>query len=279
MSFIILGSKGFVASSLKHFLKTKNEKFKSIGKKEIDFLTNKSSTKFKKILSRSNNVNLVITSAIAPAKSIEDYDKNISMLINITKEININSIRKIIYISSDAVYSDTKKKINEKSATNPTTIHGMMHLHRENILKMLFEKKLLIIRPTLLYGKKDTHNGYGPNKFMRTALQKNPIVLFGKGEEKRDHLYIKDLVKLIYLSTKKKNLTGILNAVSSSVISFYDLSLKVKKISKLDKKIEFKKRNGPMHHLGLRQFDNSKIKKNFKNFNFSKIDNVLKEYL
>lgn len=34
-----------------------------------------------------------------------------------------------------------------------------------------------------------------------------------------------------------------------------------------------------MHHLGLRQFDNSKIKKNFKNFNFSKIDNVLKEYL
>ena len=114
MSFIILGSKGFVASSLKHFLKTKNEKFKSINKKEIDFLTNKSSTKFKKILSRSNNVNLVITSAIAPAKSIEDYHKNISMLINITKEININSIRKIIYISSDAVYSDTKKKINEK---------------------------------------------------------------------------------------------------------------------------------------------------------------------
>ena len=100
-----------------------------------------------------------------------------------------------------------------------------------------------------------------------------------RDREKRDHLYIKDLVKLIYLSTKKKNLTGILNAVSSSVISFYDLSLKVKKISKLDKKIEFKKRNGPMHHLGLRQFDNSKIKKNFKNFNFSKIDNVLKEYL
>ena len=33
-----------------------------------------------------------------------------------------------------------------------------------------------------------------------------------------------------------------------------------------------------MHHLGLRQFNNTKIKKNFKNFDFSKFDNVLKKY-
>lgn len=279
MSFIILGSDGFVASSLKNYLKIKNEKYKSISKKEINFLHQNSSLKLKKILKNKKNINLVVISAIAPAKTFDDYLKNISMILNIIKEIKKKSINKIIYISSDAVYSDTKKKINESSDTNPTTIHGMMHLHRENILKLLFQKKLLIIRPTLLFGKNDSHNGYGPNKFMRVAMKNEQITLFGKGEEKRDHLYIGDLVKLIYLAASKKNFTGILNAVSSEVISFYDLSLKIKKLCNLNKKIKFKKRNGPMHHLGLRRFDNLKIKKNFKNFNFSKIDNVLKEYL
>lgn len=279
MSFIILGSDGFVASSFKNYLKIKKEKYKSISKKEINFLYQNSPLKFKKILKNKKNINLVIISAIAPAKTIDDYFKNITMLLNIIKEIKKKSINKIIYLSSDAVYSDTKKKINEYNDTNPTTIHGMMHLHRENILKLSFEKKLLIIRPTLLFGKNDTHNGYGPNKFMRAAMKNEQITLFGKGEEKRDHLYIGDLVKLIYLAAKKKNFIGILNAASSEVISFYELSLKIKKLCNLNKKIKFKKRNGPMHHLGLRQFDNLKIKKNFKNFNFSKIENVLKEYL
>lgn len=279
MSFIILGSNGFVANSLKNYLKSKNQKCKSIGKKEINFLSNNSSIKFKNILKNEKNFYLVIISAIAPAKTFNDYLKNISMILNITKGIKQNSIKKIIYISSDAVYSDTKRKIDEYSETKPTSIHGMMHLHRENILKLLYEKKLLIIRPTLLYGKNDTHNGYGPNQFMRKALKNDEIILFGKGEERRDHLYIGDLVKLIYLASKKKNFIGILNAVSSNVISFYDLAVKIKKICNLDKKIQFKKRKGPMHHLGLRQFNNTKIKKNFKNFDFSKFDNVLKKYL
>ena len=111
MSFIILGSDGFVASSFKNYLKIKKEKYKSISKKEINFLYQNSPLKFKKILKNKKNINLVIISAIAPAKTIDDYFKNITMLLNIIKEIKKKSINKIIYLSSDAVYSDTKKKL------------------------------------------------------------------------------------------------------------------------------------------------------------------------
>ena len=45
----------------------------------------------------------------------------------------------------------------------------MMHVIRENYLKSLFLKKLCILRPTLIYGEGDPHNGYGPNKFIRLA--------------------------------------------------------------------------------------------------------------
>ena len=278
MSFVILGSHGFVAQSLKNFLISKNKKNLAISKNQINFLKKNSSLKLKKILIKKKNCTLVITSSIAPAKNLDDYLSNIKIIGNIIKGINVKNIKKLIYISSDAVYSDTKKKITEISYTEPTSMHGMMHLHRENLLKNSFYKKLLILRPTLLYGKNDTHNSYGPNQFMRNLLQKKTISLFGKGEEKRDHVYIDDLIKIIYMSSQKK-IIGILNIVSSEIISFYTLAKKIKKITKNKSKINFLKRNGPMHHLGLRQFDNYKLKKNFKGFNFSIMDDNLKKYL
>jgi len=278
MSIIILGSRGFVAQSLKNFLIKKNKKPLAIGKSQINFLKENSFDKLKKILKNKKNYTLVITSSIAPAKNLDDHLDNMKIISNIIKGIDIKNVKKIIYISSDAVYSDTKKKITENSLTEPTSMHGLMHLHRENLLKNFFYKKLLILRPTLLYGKNDTHNSYGPNRFMRNLIKNETISLFGKGEERRDHVYIDDLIKIIYMSSQKK-ITGIINIVSSKIVSFYNLAIKIKKIKKNYLKIKFIKRNGPMHHLGLRQFDNYKLKKNFKSFNFSNMDNNLKKYL
>ena len=278
MSIIILGSHGFVAKSLKNYLIQKNKKFLAIGKSNIDFLKENSFNKLKKILKHKRNFTLVIISSIAPAKNLDDYLSNMKIIRNIIMGINLSNLKKIIYISSDAVYSDTKKKITENSSTDPTTMHGIMHLHREKLLKTFFYKKLLILRPTLLYGKNDTHNSYGPNRFMRNLIKNETISLFGKGEEKRDHVFIDDLIKVIYMSSQIK-VIGIMNIVSSKIISFYDLAIKIKKIKKNNIKVKFNKRDGPMHHLGLRQFNNQKLKRIFKNFNFSNMNNNLKNYL
>ena len=52
---------------------------------------------------------------------------------------------------------------------------------------------LAILRPTLIYGEKDPHNGYGPNQFRRKANKGEAITLFGEGEERRDHVAIDDV--------------------------------------------------------------------------------------
>jgi nucleoside-diphosphate-sugar epimerase len=36
----------------------------------------------------------------------------------------------------------------------------------------------------------DPHNGYGPNRFRRLAAGGEEIVLFGEGEERRDHVQV-----------------------------------------------------------------------------------------
>ena len=40
-----------------------------------------------------------------------------------------------------------------------------------------------ILRPTLVYGPGDTHNGYESNMFLRAVNSGENIDLFGKGEE------------------------------------------------------------------------------------------------
>ncbi len=276
---IVLGSNGFVAQSLKDKVKNNRSDFLFIGKDKINFLNKNSVTKLKRILNREKNIILIVISAIAPAKNIEDYYKNILIMKNILISLNEKKIKKIIYISSDAVYSDTKKKITEISETNPNNFHGLMHLNREKMIKLyLPKKKITILRPTLIFGKKDTHNSYGPNKFMRNVINNENLLLFGRGEEKRDHMHIDVLISVI-LQAVNPRISGVFNVVSGKTISFLKIAKKCIKFSKSKIKIKFLKRNGPLPHLGLRQFNNTKLKKKFKNLQFSTIDIKLSEYL
>ena len=98
------------------------------------------------------------------------------------------------------MYADVKENISEKTITSPSSLHGLMHLTREEILKYNFNKILCILRPTIIYGAGDSHNGYGPNRFVNCALRNNSISIFGSGEERRDHIFIEDLVKIHQMS-------------------------------------------------------------------------------
>ena len=98
----------------------------------------------------------------------------------------------VVYISSDAVYADDCNPVRETSCCDPSSNHGLMHLVRERMLAQTLKKAkvpYLILRPSLLYGAGDTHNGYGPNRFIRTALAEKRITLFGAGGgDARPHL-------------------------------------------------------------------------------------------
>ena len=183
---------------------------------------------------------------------------------NILNALIKKTVSKVIYLSSDAVYSDSMKKLNENSKTNPDNYHGLMHLMREKMLKTIKPKNLCILRPTLVYGDNDPHNGYGPNSFLRLA--KNlPIKLFGNGEELRDHVFIDDVAKIIFL-TIINNINGVINIVTGTKISFYEIAkLAIKRVKSNSKIIKIK-RKGPMPHNGYRLFDASKLKKSLINY-------------
>ncbi len=203
---------------------------------------------------------ILFIAAIAPVKTIDMLNRNIKICSNVCKALEKKNISSLIYISSDAVYSDSLKKIKETNLTLPSSLHGLMHLSREIILKDKFKKILTILRPTLIFGKDDPHNGYGPNSFYRLAIRNKDIKIFGKGEELRDHISINDVTDIItrIIKSKKK---GEFNLVTGKVHTFENIAKKIIKLTNSKSKIINLKRTSPMPHNGYRAFDNSKLKK------------------
>ena len=273
---MILGSGGIISSNLQKILKQKGINITTIGRSKLDLKKKNASKKLKKKI--KNNDVVIFIAAEAPVKNIGMFINNIKICKTVCDSLEKKKIKHLVYISSDAVYEDVKRKISEKSNTLPSSLHGTMHLTRELMLKDKFKKILCILRPTLIYGPGDTHNGYGPNRFINLALQNKSISIFGNGEEKRDHVYIRDVVNIIVKCIINKRL-GIFNIATGKVYSFKYLANRIINLSKSKSKLIKIKRKGPMPHNGYRPFNINLIKNNFKNIKMFSIENGIKKYL
>jgi len=268
---VILGANSFIGKAITKKFTSQNIKPVLVTRKNADLEEKQSINKLKKILKKDDTI--IFIAAIAPVKNIEMLNQNLLICKNIIESLKIKKPNHVIYLSSDAVYSDSKNKINEKSETTPESFHGFMHLIRENMLKELNCKKTFV-RPTLVYGSDDPHNGYGPNKFIRCAQNNEEIFLFGKGEERRDHIHVDNVADIVSTVAIKK-IDGIINAVSGNVISFNEIAKNLKKIYP-NLVIKNLKRNGPMPHNGYRAFDNKLLKKYFPKLYLIKLSDWIK---
>jgi nucleoside-diphosphate-sugar epimerase len=144
----------------------------------------------------------------------------------------------------------------------------------EVLLKSALNLPLAILRPSLLYGAADPHNGYGPNRFRRLAAKGEEIVLFGEGEECRDHVFIDDVAEIVarilYLRSR-----GTLNVATGMVHSFRVIAEKVVALSGRRVAIRATPRSGPMPHNGYRPFDIAECRKAFPDFRYTSLNEGL----
>ena len=238
MNILVFGKKGFLASKLKKKFKEKKITAKFVGSKDIN-LTNKNSAS--KIKRYKKKYNIIFLSALTPDKSKDEktFIKNISMITNLFQYMPIKNIEHFLYISSDAVFNLNQKKINNKTSPSPADLYGLMHLSRENLCRFKIKNiNLTILRPTIVYGEGDTHNSYGPNRFINQLNNNQNIKIFGKGLDVRDHLYVDDLIQVILNSILNK-ITGTYNIASGNSYKFIDVVKKITKISKKKINLEY----------------------------------------
>lgn len=214
---VIIGAGGFVGRAAGGALAAHEIAYVPLTRGEVDLLSEHAVSRLRSVLQPSDTV--VITSAIVPARTPSLVSQNISMAEAICEVLAACPVSHVVYISSDAVYSDQSSPVTESSPSEPSTLHGSMHAARELMLRTTVRSPLAILRPTLLYGPSDPHGGYGPNRFCRLAAEGKPITLFGGGEEMRDHVYVDDLGEIIRLTVAHRS-HGVLNVATGTSISF-----------------------------------------------------------
>lgn len=274
---VILGAKGFVGSTLARRLSKASIPCLTLGREQLDLSAPQAAEQLAQQL-RAEDA-LVVISAKAPCKNHDMLLANIQMIKSVCDALQQKAVQQVIYISSDAVYADSMDKLHEASPAAPTSLHGVMHLAREIMLQSVLPETILaILRPSLLYGAADPHNGYGPNSFYRLAKANQSITLFGEGEELRDHVYIDDVAELIYLCLMHRSY-GVLNITTGQVTSFSKIIQLL--AESLDKSIDVssRPRSGPMPHNGYRAFDNSVCRAAFASFQYTTLPDGLKKMI
>ena len=269
---IILGG-GFIGGAITQCLQSHGIQTKVFNSSTLNLLDPDAGEQLARLL-QVDDV-LVVVSAKAPCKNINMLQENIQMAQAVSNALETKKVAHLIYISSDAVYKDSNSHLSEDSCAAPESFHGVMHLAREVIFRQSFAGPFTIVRPTLVYGKNDPHNGYGPNRFGRLAKDGKEIVLFGHGEERRDHVY-EDIAKLVYLLIVHRA-TGIVNAVSGQTISFMDLAKFAANYFSDQSLITPTVRNMPMPHNGYRPFVPSTALQAFPGFQFKDWQSGLRE--
>lgn len=251
---LILGASGFVARDLVRYLTREQIEYRAIGSNEIDLLRPESVGQLQAEIRKDDAV--VVTSGLTPekGKDVQTLMKNLAMGQHVAAALESSPCAQVIYISSDAVYDWRDNLIRETSVRQPTDLYSLMHIAREQMLAFATAKTktpLCLFCPCAIYGAGDTHNSYGPNRFLRSAIKDRTIRLFGRGEETRDHIYIEDISRLVTLCLLHRS-SGIVNAVCGDAVTFDVVAAKVAKLAGPDVKIEYLPRGGPITH---RHFD------------------------
>lgn len=136
--------------------------------------------------------------------------------------------RRIVYASSCSVYGDLPAPYHEAGPFRPLNPYAeskaLLDLHAMAFARMHPEVAVVGLRYSNVYGPGEEHKGRRATmitQFARQMSLKNPR-LFRSGEQKRDYIFIEDVVRANVLAAKGKE-SCVVNCGSGSATSFNDL--------------------------------------------------------
>ena len=297
---LIFGGSGFVGINLSKYLAKKNynvvstymsKKPKSIRKVKFVKFDLMSNTFDIKIF---NNVETVfVCSANSSGAKImtnnpaSHFEDNLIMNLNLVKNLEFSSIKKIIFFSSSTVYPDIIKSCDEKSVNytffKKYNFIGNGKLMIEKMYELYaseFKKKidLLIIRTSNIYGPYDKFDKEKskviPSIIRKCFESKKNLKVWGDGSDLKDFIYIDDFINLTYKLFKLKKKFLIVNISSSKPVILRNVIKIIRDISNPSLKIKYTKSKFRM--IPVRKVSNSLLKKIIKfKINYS-IENGLR---
>jgi len=158
-------------------------------------------------------IDMIVHAAAIPGLERCRKDPEKAILTNILGTYNVlevaraSNVSKVIFTSSAAVYGVPEvTPIPEDHPLNPRNLYGATK-HSGEVLMRLYNRTYGLNTLILRFG-----NVYGVGvytywetvipRFVKQALTDNPLTIFGDGEQSRDFIHVRDIVKAIKLALR-----------------------------------------------------------------------------
>jgi UDP-glucose 4-epimerase len=184
-----------------------------------------------------------------PRNSIErpvfDAETNILPSVRLFQDAAGLGVKKIVYISSLAVYGNPGHvPVKEDAKLEPVSPYGVSKLAIEEYLGYFGRVQGLeyaILRPAAAYGERQSlspDTGVVAN-FVYNAIRGQPLVIYGNGSAERDLLHAEDIASGVVSAAFSGEKFGVFNLGAGKGVSLNELAEKVGKIS--GKKLEVRR--------------------------------------
>jgi len=160
----------------------------------------------------------------------ECVEINVKGLLNLLEAAKFHKVNKVIHFSSAAVYGDnpeTPKTTDMKP--EPKSPYGITKLDGEYYLNAYCENyglNTLSFRCFNVFGpRQDPASQYAAAIpiFVSKALKNQDIIIYGDGEQTRDFVFVKDIVRANIMAAEQKSVRGVYNLGTGTSISINQL--------------------------------------------------------
>ncbi len=153
----------------------------------------------------------------------EYFDTNVPGARHVVNFAEENDIKNIFFTSSIAPYGQSNKERTEYSQIYPDTPYGVSKALAEEIhnswLNEKNERRLIIVRPGVIFGGKDPGNVY----VMIRAIRRGTFVLPNSGKIQKAHGYIEGLLESILFTMNKTTSSILYNYAENPSVSLKEM--------------------------------------------------------
>lgn len=181
-------------------------------------------------------VHLAANTGVGPSVENPRLDcmANVIGTFNYLEAARINNVPKFVFASSGASTGDVEPPIHEELPPHPVSPYGASKLAGEGYCSAYYKTfniQTVMLRFGNVYGPGSVHKNSIVAKFIRQALNKQTLEIFGDGKQTRDFIYIDDLTNAINLAVVKNNIGGeVFQIASNQETTITDLTIKINAI-------------------------------------------------
>jgi len=157
-----------------------------------------------------------------PTQCLLDTINGFAKVLKFARE---HQVKKLIYSSSSSVYGRTPPPQSETSPTLATNLYGAAKLICENVANCISEVKSIGLRIFAGYGPGEKHKGKIASVitlFLNQILNGEKPIVYGNGRQRRDFVYIDDIVDAL-IESAKTNIEGVVNIGTGRSYSFIEV--------------------------------------------------------